>query len=106
MLTILTASSDTLHIQVGEYVPLMVICGVLAVLFLVFKLVGVTSKIMWRLLINSIIGAAMLCLFDIVFVTYLGMKFFYIPITWVSSLVAGVFGVPGVILLLALQFII
>lgn len=106
MFTLLTASSGTLHIQLGQYVPLMVICGVLAVLFLIFKLIGVTSKILWRLLINGIIGAAMLCLFDIVFVTYLGMDFFYIPITWISSVVAGVFGIPGVILLLALQFII
>ena len=106
MIQALTASPGTLNIQLGQYVPLIAVCAALAILFLVFKLIGVTSKILWRLLINSIVGAAMLCLFDIVFVTYLGMHFFYIPITWVSSLVAGVFGIPGVILLLALQFII
>ena len=105
MLELLTASPGTLNIQLGSYVPLIVVCGALAVLFLIFKLVGVSSKILWRLLINGIIGAAMLSLFDIVFVTYLGMRFFYIPITWISSVVAGVFGIPGVILLLALQFI-
>ena len=106
MLQLLTANPGTLNIQLGQYVPLLIVCGALAVLFLVFKLIGVTSKILRKLLINGIIGAAMLCLFDIVFVTYLRMDFFYIPITWLSSLVAGVFGIPGVILLLALQFII
>ena len=62
-------------------------------------------KFLWKLLINGIIGAGMLILFDIVFVTYLHMDFFFIPITWVNCAVAGVLGVPGVILLLLLQFI-
>ncbi|MCR5808783.1 MAG: pro-sigmaK processing inhibitor BofA family protein [Clostridiales bacterium] len=83
----------------------MIICGVLALLFLVFKLFGVTAKILWKLLINGIIGAGMLCLFDIVFVTYLKMSFFYIPINWLTALVAGILGIPGVLLMLILKFI-
>lgn len=98
-------ASSALNIQIGQYVPLLIICAVLAGLFLVFKLLGVTVKILWKLLINGIIGAAMLCLFDIVFVTYLKMNFFYIPINWTTALVAGFLGIPGVLLLLILQFI-
>ena len=102
----LLLSSGTLNIQLGEYTPLIVICVALALLFLLFKLLGVTAKILWKLLINGIIGMGMLCLFDIIFVTYLHMDFFYIPINWVNALVAGILGVPGVLLLLILQFIV
>lgn len=90
----------------GSFLPLIVICGLLLVLFLVFKLVKVSSKVLWKLLVNGLLGAAALLLFDAVFVKLLGLDFLYIPITWVTSLVAGVLGVPGVILLLILQFII
>ncbi|MBO4847737.1 MAG: pro-sigmaK processing inhibitor BofA family protein [Clostridia bacterium] len=100
-----SAVSETLNIQISEYIPLIVVCAVLALTFLFFKLLGVTSKILWKILINGIIGAGMLCLFDIVFVTYLKMTFFKIPITWATSLVAGFLGIPGVLLLLLLQFI-
>lgn len=96
---------NTLSFEFGRYAPLIIVCGVLAALFIVFKLVGVNSKIVWKLLINAIIGALMLCLFDILFVTYLHMDFFYIPITWPNVLVAGILGIPGVLLLLVLGFI-
>lgn len=99
-------SAPSLNIQLGDYVPLMIVCGVLAVLFVVFKLTGVRSKVLWTLLINGMIGAGMLCLFNIVFYTYLNMRFFKIPITWFSSLMAGALGVPGVLLLLVLQFLV
>lgn len=100
------SASSTLNIQIGDFIPLLIVCAVLAVLFLLFKLLGVTKKILWRILINGIIGAAMLCLFDIVFYTYMGMDFFYIEITPISSIIAGVLGVPGVILLLILKFVV
>ena len=103
---ILSAGNTTLQIQIEEYIPLIVVCAALAVIFICFKLFGVTNKVLWRLLINGIIGAGMLILFDIVFVTYLKMQFFYIPINWLTASVAGVLGVPGVLVLLLLQFII
>lgn len=86
-------------------IPLVAVCIFLCVLFVVFRIFRVSIKILWRLLINGLIGAGLLCLFDIVFATYLGMDFFYIPITWPSALVAGILGIPGVLLLLALKFI-
>ncbi len=102
---ILSAGSETLNLQLSEYVPLITVCAVLAAVFICFKLFGVSVKILWKLLINGLIGAGMLCLFDIVFVTYLKMDFFRIPITWLNSVIAGVLGIPGVILLLILKFI-
>ena len=98
-------SSTSLNIQLGDYVPLIVACGVLALLFVIFKLAGVRSKVAWTLLINGMIGAGMLSLFNIVFYTYLGMRFFKIPISWASSAISGVLGVPGVLLLLILQIL-
>lgn len=105
-MNIVFLSEPSLNIQLGDYVPLMVVCGVLAVIFTVFKLAGVRSKVLWTLLLNGIIGAGMMCLFNIVFYNYLGMRFFKVPITWVSSLMAGVLGVPGVLLVLILQFLV
>ena len=98
-------ASGALSIQWGEYTPLLAVIGVLAALFVVFKLLGVTAKILWKLLINGIIGMGMLCLFDIIFVSYLHMDFFYIPINWINALIAGVLGIPGVLLLLILRVI-
>ena len=97
---------DHLNFSVSEYMPLIIICVAIALLFLAFKLFGVTANWLWKLLVNSIIGVGMLCLFDIVFVSYLSMDFFFIPITWVNAIVAGIFGVPGVLLLLILKFMI
>lgn len=99
-------SAQSLNIQLGDYVPLMVVCGVLALLFVVFKLAGVRSKVAWTLLINGLIGAGMLCLFNIVFYTYLGMRFFKLPTSWPYSLTAGILGVPGVLALLILKFLV
>ena len=102
-MNIVFLASPSLNIQLGDYVPLMIVCGVLAVLFVVFKLTGVRSKVLWTLLINGMIGAAMLSLFSIVFYSYLNMKFFKVPIDWIPSLISGVLGVPGVLLLLILK---
>ncbi len=104
MSDIINASAG-LSLDFGEYTPLIVVCAALAGLFVLFKLVGVTGKIIWKLLINAIIGAAMLCLFDIVFVKYLHMDFFYIPLNWLNVLIVGVLGIPGILVLLVLRFL-
>ena len=55
---------------------------------------------MWRLLLNAILGALLLLV-----VNFFGGLFgLALPITPFSSLVAGVFGVPGVIVLFLLQY--
>ncbi len=101
----LILAGNSLALDVKYYVPLIIICAVLAGLLLLFKLLNVTSKVLWKTLINGMIGAGMLCLFDIVFMGYMHMNFFFIPVNWVSSLIAGLLGIPGVLLLLIREVI-
>ena len=90
----------------SNYLPLIAVIVVLALIFLVFRIVGMKLRIVWKILINSICGALMLVLFDFIFSSVLGMDFFYIKINWLNSAIAGVLGIPGVILLLILKFIV
>ena len=72
----------------------------LLLLWLVCKLLAVPLRILWRLLLNAILGALLLV------VNFFGGLFgLALPITPFSSLVAGVFGVPGVIVLFLLQYL-
>lgn len=88
------------------YLPAIVIFVALAVVLVVFKLVGVKSKILWRILINSVIGMAMFIVFNVLLSGYLGMSFFTIPVSWFTAGFSAVLGVPGVILLLILRYLI
>lgn len=87
----------------SNYLPLIVVIVALALLFVIFRLVGVRRSILWRLLINGFVGAVLLAIFDLIFYSVLKMDFFYIPITWLNSAIAGVLGVPGIVLLLILK---
>lgn len=92
-------------IDLRSYMPLFIILLLLGSVFMLFRLFHVSTAILWRLLINGLIGAFLLFIFDVVFYVYLGMEFFYIPITWVSAVVAGVLGIPGILLLLVLKIL-
>ena len=71
---------------------------VLAVIFIIFKIFNLS--IFFKLLINALIGAALLFVFNFVFAGLLNLSFFYINITWLTALITGIFGVPGVVVLL------
>lgn len=73
---------------------------VLAVIFIIFKIFNLSIKIFFKLLINTLIGAALLFVFNFVFAGLLNLSFFYINITWLTALITGIFGVPGVVVLL------
>ena len=73
---------------------------VLAVIFIVFKIFNLSIKIFFKLLINALIGAALLFVFNFVFAGLLNLSFFCINITWLTALITGIFGVPGVVVLL------
>ena len=68
---------------------------VLAVIFIIFKIFNLSIKIFFKLLINALIGAALLFVFNFVFAGLLNLSFFYINITWLTALITGIFGVPG-----------
>ncbi|WP_238988889.1 pro-sigmaK processing inhibitor BofA family protein [Calorimonas adulescens] len=58
-------------------------------------------KIVWRLLYNGIIGGIIL-----VILNFVGGHFgLHIPLNPFSALIAGFLGVPGIILLLLLQYL-
>lgn len=77
------------------------ICLVLGLLLLIlfFKIIAKPIKWILKLLLNALLGLVIL-----VVVNYLG-AFVGLKITvgWISALVAGVLGLPGVVLLLLIE---
>ena len=67
----------------------------LVVLFFVMNMFSLSLKLLW----NGICGVILLWLFNLVG----GIFGVTIPIHFISALVAGFFGVPGVIVMLLMQ---
>ena len=79
----------------------LIFFGCLLAIIVIAKVLAWPIKLIWKLVFNVIIGGILLYIINIV-----GAAFnISIAINWVSALVAGLLGVPGVILLLILQFI-
>lgn len=67
----------------------------LVFLFLVVKVFSWPLKMFFKLLANAVLGVILL-----VVVNFIGASFnFAIGINWITALIAGCFGVPGVIFL-------
>ena len=73
---------------------IITIAIVLLAIFLLFKIFGWSLKMFFKLLVNTIIGGVILILLNLVG----GRIGFTVPITILSSLIVGVLGVAGVIL--------
>ena len=73
----------------------------LLVLWLICKLLAFPLKVLWKLVVNALLGAVILFLFNFVG----GFFSLSIPINALNALITGVLVVPGVILLLVLQWI-
>ena len=70
-------------------------------LFLVAKLLLIPIKIVWKLAVNAVIGGITLLL-----INFIGGFFgLYIQINIITALIVGILGVPGVIMILILQYI-
>ena len=70
---------------IAFFVGLLILC--------VFtKIFSIWLKRLWNCIYNSIIGAIVLYI-----INFLG--FVYIPINFITALIAGIFGVPGVLVL-------
>lgn len=70
----------------------------LAVLFILYKLLSLPFKI----LVNGVLGAVTLWIFNI-FGSIMG---FTLEITLFKALIAGIFGIPGVIALVAYKLLV
>ena len=69
----------------------------LLVLCIVGKVISLPLRLFWRLIYNSIAGALMLCI-----VNFFGLG---IKITFLKALIAGVFGIPGVLGIVIFHFL-
>lgn len=77
---------------------LYVVIGVLLI-WLMIKIFATPIKWALKLLLNTILGFVILFVFNFLG-EYIGIT---ITVGWVSALVAGVLGIPGIILLLLIE---
>ena len=81
-----------------EYLSFLV---ALIVLYIVLKIIAAPVKIIIKLMMNAFVGGVVLFLINLV-----GAGFgFVLNITWLTSLIVGIFGVPGVVLVILLQMV-
>ena len=75
-------------------------CG-LIILYIVAKLLVVPLKIIWKLIVNAVVGGITLILINF-FGGFIGV---HIGINFLTALIVGILGVPGVVLILIAQYI-
>lgn len=67
-----------------------------ALLYFIGKALGVSMSILKTLLVNGITGAVFLLLFNLVG----GLFGLSLDLTFLNAIIAGIFGIPGIIVLL------
>lgn len=73
----------------------------LVVIFFIGQILVKPVKLLWKLLLNSLIGLLLLLA-----VNYIGAYYdFSLPINIITVLVAGFLGIPGVFLLICFQLL-
>ena len=79
-------------------ISLTLILGLL-LLILFFKIIAKPIKWILKLLLNALLGLVILVVVNF-FGAFVGLK---ITVGWLSAIVAGVLGLPGVVLLLLIE---
>lgn len=73
----------------------------IVILFIVLKLIALPIKLIIKLMVNAFLGGLILFLINLV-----GAQFgFVLDINWLTSLIVGFLGVPGVIIVVILHFL-
>ncbi len=73
----------------------------LVIIFIIAQLIMKPLKLIWKLVINSIIGLVLLVLTN-----YIGAYFdFSLPLNVLTVLIAGFLGIPGILLLICFQLL-
>lgn len=80
---------------------LLLIGGGILLIYLVFRLFSAPLRLAAKLLLHAVIGFVALFAVNLVGAA-VGIA---LPLTWLNALIAGVLGVPGVILLIVLQLL-
>lgn len=79
---------------------LPILIGV-GILFVVLKLLALPMKLIIKLVINGIVGGILIFVVNLI-----GTNFgFMIDLNWITALIVGFLGVPGVVIVAILQFI-
>lgn len=85
-----------------ELTNILLIVGCAIAFFIVGKILTFPIRKILKLVFNTIIGGAIIFLINLI-----GASFgFHIGLNIITSLVVGILGIPGAILLVVLQFII
>jgi len=72
------------------------------VLCIILKIISFPIKVIIKLVINAVVGGVVLLL-----INYFGaMIGFTLDINWLSALIVGIFGVPGVVCVAIIQYFI
>jgi inhibitor of the pro-sigma K processing machinery len=80
---------------------LPILIGV-GILFVVLKLLALPMKLIIKLVINGIVGGILIFVVNLI-----GANFgFMIDLNWITALIVGILGVPGVVIVAILQFVI
>ena len=67
------------------------------ILFAVLKLIGLSMKIIMKFIFNALVGGIVISLINL-----FGAN---ITLTWLTAAIVGFLGVPGVIIVLIMQFL-
>ncbi len=70
---------------IAFFVGLLILCGII-------KIFSLPLEVLWKCFYNSVVGAIVLYV-----INWLGLV--YIPIGFITALIAGIFGIPGVLVL-------
>lgn len=85
-----------------ELTNILIVIGCAIAIFIIGKIFLFPIKKILKLVLNTIIGGAIIYIINLV-----GASFgFHIGLNVITSLVVGILGIPGAILLIILQFII
>ncbi|MBO5412746.1 MAG: pro-sigmaK processing inhibitor BofA family protein [Clostridia bacterium] len=85
-----------------ELTSTLIVVGCAIAIFIIGKIFLFPIKKILKLVLNTVIGGAIIYIINLV-----GANFgFHIGLNIITSLVVGILGIPGAILLIILQFII
>ena len=76
----------------------LLIIGIVLVLFVILKLFKVSFKIIWKLIVNALVGVNVLRLLNLI----PGVD---MPINWLTTILTGLFGIPAVIVIFIVSLI-
>ena len=72
--------------------------GAMIVLYIILKIISIPVKIIVKLLVNAFLGGVILFLINLTGIIAL-------DINWLTSLIVGFLGIPGVIIVIILHFL-